>query len=200
MRYSPCPAPSRTAASTSAAWRGGIGADTQHDDAVFCEILELVAEPAGLDGAAGGVVARIEVKNDVLAAQIGQRDGRAAARLGGKQRRNVPFFDGQLEFFRHRRYDEFKVHPPSLKLRRDKSAFSEASASAKPLADKSAGQGRVAYDEGGVLNRKNCDFFSRCNLPQFGAIYLGRLGASFCTDSSRANLAGGEGFRRCVRF
>ena len=55
----------------------GVGADAQDLDPLLAEAVVGVAELARLGRAAGGVVARIEVEDDRLPAEGGERDGRA---------------------------------------------------------------------------------------------------------------------------
>src|SRR2546426_8734129 len=70
-----------------------IRRDAEHHDARLLQILPEVAEPARLLGAAGRVVLGIEVDDDVLALEVGERDGLAARILQGELRRLASFRD-----------------------------------------------------------------------------------------------------------
>jgi hypothetical protein len=65
-----------------------VGRHAQHDRTLALEFAVDVADPARLGGTAGGVVLRVEVEDDLLAAEVGQLD-----RLAGVAR--------QLEIFDH---------------------------------------------------------------------------------------------------
>ena len=53
----------------------GVEADAE-DDGVQCVILRHVAlEAVGFDGAAGGLILRVEVEDDPLALVVGEADG-----------------------------------------------------------------------------------------------------------------------------
>ena len=57
--------------------RGLVGGDAEHVEACAVELGEVVAEVAGLLGAAGGARGRVEVDDHAAAAVVGERDGLA---------------------------------------------------------------------------------------------------------------------------
>jgi len=73
-----------------------VGADAEDDRAFFLEVGKVIAEGAGFLGAAGRVVLRIKIEDDVLSVLIGEGNFPAAARRSGKFRGGVA--DLQLEF------------------------------------------------------------------------------------------------------
>jgi len=62
----------------------GVAGDAEDDDALFLELLEGVAEAAGLYGAAGGVGAWVEEEDDGLAFEVGEGDFFAVLVLEGE--------------------------------------------------------------------------------------------------------------------
>src|SRR5690606_16378685 len=53
----------------------GVGADAEHRGAFGVDLLDAVADAAGLRGAAGGVILWVEVEDDLLSTEIGEADG-----------------------------------------------------------------------------------------------------------------------------
>ena len=61
-----------------------VAGDAEDDDSGLLELLEGVAEAAGLDGTAGGVGAGVEEENDGFIGEIGEIDGLAVLVLEGE--------------------------------------------------------------------------------------------------------------------
>ncbi len=62
----------------------GVAGDAEDDDALLLELFKRVAEATGLDGAAGGVGARVEEEDYGFALEVGEVDGLAVLILEGE--------------------------------------------------------------------------------------------------------------------
>jgi hypothetical protein len=69
-----------------------VARHAEHDDAELLERRPVVAEAAGLLRAAGRVVLRVEVDDDVLAGEVGERD-LLAVLIGERERGSLLAFD-----------------------------------------------------------------------------------------------------------